>query len=277
MSSPSTARDRPPEEADEDTSFARGLRILLTVADRGEVRAEELSVLLDTPTSTVYRYLRTLTAFGFVDRHDGRYLLGQRLVIGSGTNVTSEQLIRVADPVLRYLVAETGETAVITRRIGLSAVCLHQVESDQPLRVSIAPGSMSPLHAGAIGRVLLAYALPEIVEAVIARGLEQLTPYTPKRGRPARNARRDPSDGHRPERRRAGFRLRGNRGSHFPRRWNRRRHRNHRSRRTLRARLAGPRDASAPRGRPDDHGGLGGRGTTPNYTYRIVGLLHPSY
>jgi IclR family KDG regulon transcriptional repressor len=179
MSRSSTARDRPPEEADEDTSFARGLRILLTVADRGEVRAEELSALLDTPTSTVYRYLRTLTAFGFVDRRDGRYLLGQRLVIGSGTNVTSEQLIRIADPVLRFLVAETGETAVVTRRIGLSAVCLHQVESDQPLRVSLEPGSMAPLHAGALGRVLLAYALPEILEAVIARGLEQVTPATP--------------------------------------------------------------------------------------------------
>ena len=101
MSRSSTARDRPPEEAGEDTSFARGLRILLTVADRGEVKAEELAVLLDTPTSTVYRYLRTLTEFGFVDRRDGRYLLGPRLVIGSGTNVTSEQLIRVADPVLR--------------------------------------------------------------------------------------------------------------------------------------------------------------------------------
>jgi DNA-binding IclR family transcriptional regulator len=179
MSPTSTARDRPPEEAGEDTSFARGLRILLTVADRGEVRAEELSTLLDTPTSTVYRYLRTLTAFGFVDRHDGRYLLGPRLVIGSGTNITSEQLIRIADPVLQYLVEETGETAVITRRVGLSAVCLHQVQSSQPLRVSLEPGSMSPLHAGATGRVLLAYALPEIVEEVIALGLDQVTPATP--------------------------------------------------------------------------------------------------
>jgi DNA-binding IclR family transcriptional regulator len=179
VSTSTTARDRPPEEADEDTSFARGLRILLTVADRGEVRAEELSVLLDTPTSTVYRYLRTLTAFGFVDRRDGRYLLGPRLVIGSGSNVTSEQLIRIADPVLRHLVAETGETAVITRRIGLSAVCLHQVESGQSLRVSLEPGSMSPLHAGAIGRVLLAYALPDIIDAVISRGLERVTPTTP--------------------------------------------------------------------------------------------------
>ena len=179
MSPSSTARDRPPEEAGEDTSFARGLRILLTVADRGEVRAEELALLLDTPTSTVYRYLRTLTTFGFVDRRDGRYLLGPRLVIGSGTNVTSEQLIRVADPVLHYLVAETGETAVVTRRIGLAAVCLQQVESSQPLRVSLQPGSMSPLHAGAIGRVLLAFASPEIIEEVIAGGLDRVTPNTP--------------------------------------------------------------------------------------------------
>lgn len=179
MARQTTARDHPPEEAGEDTSFARGLRILLTIADRGEVRAEELSVLLETPASTVYRYLRTLTEFGFVDRRDGRYLLGPRLVIGSGSNVTSEQLIRVSDPVLRFLVTETGETAVVMRRIGLSAVCLNQVESPNALRVALEPGAMLPLHAGAINRVLLAYALPEIVDDVVARGLETVTPDTP--------------------------------------------------------------------------------------------------
>jgi len=179
MTRSTTARDHPPEEAGEDTSFARGLRILLTIADRGEVRAEELSALLETPASTVYRYLRTLTEFGFVDRRDGRYLLGPRLVIGSGTNVTSEQLIRAADPVLQFLVTETGETAVITRRIGLSAVCLHQAESRHSLRVALEPGAMLPLHAGAVSRVLLAYAPPEIVDDVIARGLESVTPQTP--------------------------------------------------------------------------------------------------
>ena len=40
-----TARDRPPEEAGEDTSFARGLRVLLTIADRGEIRADELGTI----------------------------------------------------------------------------------------------------------------------------------------------------------------------------------------------------------------------------------------
>ena len=65
-----SARDHPPQEAAEDTSFARGLRLLLTVADRGDVRADELSSLLAMPVSTVYRYLRTLGDFGFVEFHE---------------------------------------------------------------------------------------------------------------------------------------------------------------------------------------------------------------
>ena len=175
-----TALDRPPEEAAEDTSFARGLRVLLTIADRGEIRADELSTLLETPISTIYRYLRTLATFGFVDRQSGGgYRLGPRLVIGRGAVVTSEELIRVADPVLQMLAEETGETAVIARRIGSTAVCLHEVTSHHPLRVSLEAGSSWPLHAGALSKVLLAYAPPEILDEVLAGGVEPLTAATP--------------------------------------------------------------------------------------------------
>ena len=174
-----TARDRPPEEAAEDTSFARGLRLLLTVADRGEVRADELGSLLDMPLSTVYRYLRTLGDFGFVDRHGGQFRLGPKLLIGTGATVSSERLIRHADAALRMLVRETGETAVVVRRIGLSCVCLHQIECDEALRVTLEPGSMSPLHAGAPGRVLLAFAPPEVLDEVLAQDLLRITEVTP--------------------------------------------------------------------------------------------------
>lgn len=162
-----TARDRPPEEASEDTSFARGLRVLLTIADRGEIRVDELSSLLETPVSTVYRYLRTLTEFGFMDRHDGAYRLGPRLLIGGGSTVSSEELIRRSDPILTMLADETGETALICRRIGLTAVCLHQVESAHPLRVVPPVATAGPLDRGAIGHVLLAYAPPEIRDEVL--------------------------------------------------------------------------------------------------------------
>jgi DNA-binding IclR family transcriptional regulator len=174
-----TARDRPPEEAAEDTSFARGLRLLLTVADRGEARADELSALLEMPVSTVYRYLRTLAEFGFVDRHGGQFRLGPKLLIGTGANVSSERLIRHADPVLRMLAEETGETAVVVRRIGLSSICLHQIESDAALRVTLEPGSMTPLYAGAAGRVLLAFAPAEVLDEVLGQDLLRITPNTP--------------------------------------------------------------------------------------------------
>lgn len=166
-----TARDRPPEEAAEDTSFARGLRLLLTIADRGDVRADELGASLDMPLSTVYRYLRTLIDFGFVDRNGGQFRLGPRLLIGPGANVTSQDLIRVADPPLRTLVDETGETAVVVRRVGLSNVCLHQVECAAALRVALQPGGMTPLHVGALGRTLLAFAPAEILTEVVAQDL----------------------------------------------------------------------------------------------------------
>ena len=180
VSDRATALDRPPEEASEDTSFARGLRVLLTIADRGEIRADELSTLLETPISTVYRYLRTLATFGFVDRGGGgAYRLGPRIVIGRGAIVTTEELIRVAAPVLAMLVEETGETAVIARRVGPAAVCLHEVPSRHPLRVTIEAGSSWPLHAGALSKVLLAYADPEILDEVVAAGLPPITGSTP--------------------------------------------------------------------------------------------------
>jgi IclR family transcriptional regulator, acetate operon repressor len=163
-----TARDRPPEEAAEDTSFARGLRVLLTIADRGEVRADELSVLLDTPVSTVYRYLRTLASFGFVDRSGAGYRLGPRLIIGSGANVTAEELIRTSGPVLRLLSEETGETAVIVRRIGLAAVCLQEVPSRHSLRVSLPPETSLPLVHGALGKALLAFAPDEVLDEILS-------------------------------------------------------------------------------------------------------------
>jgi DNA-binding IclR family transcriptional regulator len=168
-----TARDRPPEEAAEDTSFARGLRVFLTIADRGEVRADELSTLLDTPLSTIYRYLRTLTEFGFVDRQEGGYRLGPRLhVLGAGPTVSAEELIRAADPLLAGLTAELQETSFISRRVGLGAVCLAQQPSTQPLRVSVETGATSTLDVGAVAQVLLAYAPDEIRDAAIAESTD---------------------------------------------------------------------------------------------------------
>ena len=164
-----TARERPPEEAADDTSFARGLRLLLAVADRGEARVDELAVALDMPLSTVYRYVRTLADFGFVDRRDGRIALGPRLLIGSGSTVTSERLRRHAGGILQRLSTHTGETAVVMRRVGASAVLLDQVPAPRRLKVTLEPDAHMALHWGAPSRVLLAYAPDSLIEEVLGQ------------------------------------------------------------------------------------------------------------
>ena len=160
------ARFGTPEEATEDSSFARGLRVLLVVSDRGVVRADELAVALETPVSTVYRYLRTLVEFGFVERNGSEYRLGPRLVIG-GPQVTSALLVRIAQPALRSLAVALDETVLLLRRVGSAAVVLDAVESGPALRVTVQPGSSFPLHLGAGPKSLLAGAPPEVIDEVI--------------------------------------------------------------------------------------------------------------
>lgn len=154
----------PPRTEADDSSFARGLRLLRAVAERPGIRVEELAAALEMPVSTVYRYLRTLAEGGFVERRDGTYHLDPSVLIG-GASVTSALLVAAAGPVLASLADRAGETALLARRVGTSAVCLDAAEPQRALRVVATPGDVSPLIGDAIGRVLLAWAPAEVVAA----------------------------------------------------------------------------------------------------------------
>lgn len=167
-----------------DPSLARGLRVLLAVADRRAVRVETLAKELGMPLSTVYRYMRVLREFRLVAEHEGVYTPGQRLVtLGSADDFSREALGHLARPVLRSLVERTGETALLTARVGRVALCLEQVESFQQMRMAFEVGQVLPLHAGAASRVLLAHAPPDVVEDVIASNLARFTANTPDPGK----------------------------------------------------------------------------------------------
>lgn len=155
--------DRPGEDAD-DSSFARGLRLLRIVAERPGARADELAAQLGMPVSTIYRYLRTLAEAGFVERRGGSYHLDPSILIGGGAKVTSALLVAAAGPVLASLARRAGETALLMRRVGTAAVCLDAVEPSRPLRVIGTPGEVTPLVEGAVGRVLLAFAPAELLD-----------------------------------------------------------------------------------------------------------------
>jgi DNA-binding IclR family transcriptional regulator len=98
-----------------------------------------------------------------------------RLIALARAAEAAESIIEVADPVMRDLVAECGETAILVRLIARTPVCVHRVESAHHLRAAFEPGQSLPLERGASGRVLLSGLSPRDRQDLLA-GLARSDP-----------------------------------------------------------------------------------------------------
>ncbi|MEO7348918.1 MAG: IclR family transcriptional regulator [Terrimesophilobacter sp.] len=164
------------------TSFERGLAIMVRIATTGEVSVEELARDLDIPTSTVYRYIRSLRELSLIEESHGNYTPGWRLLDLSGQHLTHTRLAEIGVSVLESIVEATSETAVLAVRSGLHAICLKQVSSPHALRYAFKINQLLPLHAGAGQRTLLAYAPEAVIEKVLEQSFPRFTERTPSRG-----------------------------------------------------------------------------------------------
>jgi len=132
-------------------------------ADRSTLTARELAAATGIALPSVYRYITLLRETGLLAGDErGSYRLSARLIGLARAAEAAESIIDIADPVMRKLAAETGETVILVRLIGRSAVCVHRVQSAQRLRISFEPGQPLPLERGASARLLLSGLLPEL-------------------------------------------------------------------------------------------------------------------
>ena len=108
--------------------------------------------------STALRLLASLEHAQLVQKQgDGSYALGAEVARLHGIYAASFSLDRVVLPVLRALVAATGESAAYHVRQGDARLCLYRVDSPHPVRDHIRAGDVLPLARGTGGRVLTAY------------------------------------------------------------------------------------------------------------------------
>lgn len=177
------------------SSFAKGLGVLAWILEHDNPRADQIAESLQLPLSSVYRYLRALRKDGFVADTDGAYRPGPRLG-GRSPALPHSSVSTIAAPFLEHLSAVTGETAVLTVRHGLHAVCVRQVESDSLIRLAFRTGQLLPLHAGAGQRILLAFAPEDIQRKVMHQELRSHTPDTPTRAQLTRMLTRMKADGY---------------------------------------------------------------------------------
>jgi DNA-binding IclR family transcriptional regulator len=101
------------------------------------------------------RLARSLEHGGFLYRHpDGCFAVGAEPLRLSAVYKRSLRLEEHVRPVLRLLVAETGESASFFRREGDRRLCLYREETARAIRDHIIEGDLLPLDIGAAGHVL---------------------------------------------------------------------------------------------------------------------------
>ena len=159
----------------------KGLELLsLFTKHAGPISISELSTSANLSTSTIYRYLATLRTQGYIraDTKPGYYQLGLK-ILELAAAIKRETSISLSLPVMENLASETGESVLLCGRQGEKGMCLEKVEGQHNLRVSYMCGAPFYLHAGATGKVLLAYLDDAEVERVITRvGLPAFTENT---------------------------------------------------------------------------------------------------
>jgi IclR family KDG regulon transcriptional repressor len=121
--------------------------------------ATELAGKAQLPFSTTHRLLQSLIREGFAafDPSSKRYLLGLRVFQLSQHVSSANGLAGSSMPVLRTLTGRTREASILGVLDGDHVLTVSKVDGPQAFRVTSDPGTRSPLHATALGKVLVAF------------------------------------------------------------------------------------------------------------------------
>jgi DNA-binding IclR family transcriptional regulator len=160
----------------------RAIRVLWTLAVRGEHSLSELSRELGVSKSTLSLLLGTLEVHALVVRDPAtrRFRLGPAIAKLAMTAAAARVDVRdAARPALERLAELSGETAILHLRSGDDNVIAESVEPTQQLKVIAPLGHRLPAFAGSVAKVLLATLPEDRAEAMVrAQPLPVFTPRT---------------------------------------------------------------------------------------------------
>lgn len=142
------------------------------------LRLTDIAHRAELPPATVHRLVAELVDWGALSRRDdGRYVVGRRLWRLGLLAPAASTLREAAAPFLQDIHAATRATVHLGVREGVRVLYLDRLSGSVSVPVVSTIGSRLPLHSTGVGKVLLAWAPPEVQAAALAR-LERITPYT---------------------------------------------------------------------------------------------------
>ena len=161
-------------------SVDTALKLLAIVADTPRLSLSELAERAGLNTSRTFRLLSTLAAHRLVDRvgESSVYTLGtQALVLGIAAGRQIDLAAASQGPLMQ-LAESVNEACQVRLRDGEETVCIARVESTQVVRVHGTIGNRRPIHVGASGKLLLAFAGDAEQSVLLARRMRAFTKET---------------------------------------------------------------------------------------------------
>lgn len=160
---------------------AKALQTLIVLGDASrDLSLAEVCGRVGLPKTTVFRYLQTLVACGFVnhDAETDRYGLGLRLwSLGQRVETTS-RLRDVALPAMEDLRDRFDETVNLGLLDGTEIVYMEMAESRRALRMQARLGGRDPVYSTALGRAMLAFHAEDAWATHLPSRLTARTPHT---------------------------------------------------------------------------------------------------
>lgn len=148
----------------------------------GGAKIRELVTALKLPRTTIYRILNTLQLHDMVHRDDGgSYQLGSRLLTLAAhvaTGASQVDLVALAQPHMERVAGQVGEACKLSVIDKDGTLVLATASARREYALSVTPGQRLAAHAGAAGKLLLAF-LPEAERAEwLSRPMVAFTPRT---------------------------------------------------------------------------------------------------
>lgn len=142
----------------------KALQVLRCLGEeRRELSMNEICYRVGLPKTTVFRYLHTLCACGFVshDPNTDLYRIGLRMWELGQLAHEPQRMRDVALPVMRELRDRYNETINLGILDGTEVVYLEMIESRRSLRMQALLGGRDPAYSTALGKAMMAFMPPE--------------------------------------------------------------------------------------------------------------------
>jgi IclR family pca regulon transcriptional regulator len=151
----------PARETASIQALERGLAVIEVFSqEHPALTLSEVAQLTGTTRATARRILITLERLGHVRSDGRRFALTARVLSLGWAYLSSLNLTEIAQPFMRELVVETGESTSVATLDIPEIVYVARVPTQRIMSITLGIGTRLPAHATSMGRVLLA-ALPD--------------------------------------------------------------------------------------------------------------------